>query len=674
MAISSRTALNKRYAAKLAKLDIRTARDLLLHFPFRYEDFSHVKKVAELVADESATVRCAVKEVRATPRFGRHMGRTEAVVSDDTGSLRVTWFNQPWVARQIVKGDELFLSGVVQYHGHLVLMNPQHEKVTEERVHAGRIVPIYPSTAGLPQKTLRDLVHGALANLDEISENLPGDALRTLKLPLVRTAIKELHFPQNEKTLAAAQRRMAFEEILVVQLAVAQHRAQIRAQRALQVPFDQVLIKEFLATLPFTLTLGQKRALWDILKDLEKTTPMNRLLEGDVGSGKTLVAFAAALEALQQSYEVAILCPTEILAQQHYASALERFAGYVHVSCILLTGKSAKLNGAEVPKKTVLEEIAHGGPHLIIGTHATLEKNITFKNLALVVIDEQHRFGVRQRATLTSGKTHPHLLSMTATPIPRTLRLAMFGDLEVSAIREKPVGRKPVVTKLVQPEERTRAYEFIATEIAKGRQAFVVTPLIEESAESKSATTELENLKKVFPQFKIGLLHGKMAGVQKEAAMADFLANKTQVLVSTSVIEVGVDVPNASVMVVEGADRFGLAQLHQLRGRVGRADHQSYCMLFAAAASATGERLEKFVQIHDGFALAELDMQLRGSGDVFGDQQSGFYSFKFFSFADHADLNRAAKEWAIKLLSVDPKLAGYPDLKAGVKQKFVHLE
>ncbi len=653
------------------KLGIKTTLDLIWHFPFRYEDFSHVQKVAELKADESTTIRGTVKQVKATPRFGRHMGRTEAVVSDDTGSIRVTWFNQPWVAKQIAKGDELFLSGTVQYSGHLVLMNPQYEKVTEERIHAGRIVPIYHVTAGVPQKALRDLVHTALRELDEVSENLPGDALRELKLPLIRTAVKNLHFPENGAALAASQRRMAFEEILVVQLAVAQHKAQLRGQRALQIAFNQKLVKEFLGTLPFTLTLGQKKALWDILKDLEKTTPMNRLLEGDVGSGKTLVAFAAALEALQQGNEVAILCPTEILAQQHYASALERFAGYPSVSCILLTGKTAKLNGTDVAKKTVLEEIAHGGPHLVIGTHATLEKNVTFKDLALVVIDEQHRFGVRQRAALGNGKTHPHLLSMTATPIPRTLRLAMFGDLEVSAIREKPVGRKPVVTKLIQPEDRSRAYNFISSEIAKGRQAFVVTPLIEESAESKSATTEFENLKKIFPQYKIGLLHGKMSSAAKETAMADFLANKTHILVSTSVIEVGVDVPNASVMVVEGADRFGLAQLHQLRGRAAGADHQSFCMLFANAPS---ERLEKFVHIQDGFQLAELDMQLRGSGDVFGDQQSGFYSFRFFSLADHADLNKAAKEWAIALLSVDPKLASYPDLKAKVKEKFVHLE
>ena len=402
---------------------------------------------------------------------------------------------------------------------------------------------------------------------------------------------------------------------------------------------------------------------------------MNRLLEGDVGSGKTLVALAASLEALQRGLEVAILCPTEILAQQHYATAMGYLEKYRGISCILLTGKSAKINGAVATKKIVLDEIAHGGPHLVVGTHATIQKDVKFKDLALAVIDEQHRFGVRQRAALTSGKSHPHLLSMTATPIPRTLRLSLFGDLDVSEIRRKPEGRKPVVTKLVEDNERPRAYAFIADQLQAGRQAFVVTPLISEGvSEAKAATVEFESLKKLFPKFKIGLLHGKMAAQAKEAAMASFLAHETDILVSTTVVEVGVDVQNASVMAIEGAERFGLAQLHQLRGRVGRADHQSYCMLFTSPGVTDVERLKKFATIQDGFALAELDLQIRGGGNVLGEEQSGSYGFRFFSFASYPDLNRAAKEWAIKLLSVDEKLADYPSLRSKVREKFVHEE
>jgi ATP-dependent DNA helicase RecG len=436
---------------------------------------------------------------------------------------------------------------------------------------------------------------------------------------------------------------------------------------------------------------------------------MNRLLEGDVGSGKTLVAFATALGVLSAGYQVAMLCPTEILAEQHYQNALKYFEEYPTFGIILLTSKKQYLNGtretigAKGAKKLIVEEIAHGGPQLVIGTHAALQKQVVFANLAYLIIDEQHRFGVRQRAELPQRQPDdkrikaatPHLLSMTATPIPRTLQLALYGDLDISRILHKPVGRKTVLTKLVAPDDRARAYQSIAKQIAEGRQAFVVTPLIdpsqvddesteyvpikpgsirERNRDAKSATTEAEALKKIFPKMRIGLLHGRMKTEEKEKVMADFLARKIDILVSTTVIEVGVDVPNASVMVIENAERFGLAQLHQLRGRVGRAEHQSFCLLFAGTSQSSAlARLKKMETMNSGFELAELDLKIRGAGTLFGTQQSGMPQFAFYDVTDSSMAIRA-REAAQKLIASDPLLLRFPELRDDIKNKLIHFE
>ncbi len=493
----------------------------------------------------------------------------------------------------------------------------------------------------------------------------------------IQSTIRNLHFPESDELLERAQQRMAFEEIFYAQLAIQKHKNELGKQKAATYKFKKTLIQDYIATLPFTLTTDQKKAVWEIIQDMEKPQPMNRLLEGDVGSGKTLVAFIAALQVLNYGDQVVLLCPTEILAQQHYNSALKYFAGYPHFSLILFTSKYAAVNGKEMSKKGLTAEIKHGGPQLIISTHAVLQKSIDIQHIGLIIIDEQHRFGVRQRAALKQKQAdiHPHLLSMSATPIPRTLRLTLFGDLQISQINQLPVGRKPIKTKFVPASERNDSYEFIRKQIAEGRQAFVVTPLIEESDRLgvKAATTEFENLTKIFAPLKVGLLHGRLKAIEKESIMADFLANKIQILVSTSVIEVGVDVPNASVMIIEGADRFGLAQLHQFRGRVGRSDYQSYCLIFSDNENEkTLERLDKFTKISSGFELAEIDLKNRGFGNIFGEEQSGFYYFNYYNY--DKDLADKAKRWANKVLAKDPQLKNHPHFLKKIENKVIHLE
>jgi len=673
---------NPNILKELGKLGIEQTLDLLCYFPYRHEDFSNLVEIIAIEEGKNVSVRGRIKQIKAYPGFRGHPNRAEALISDQTASIKAVWFNQSYLAKTFQPGDEIFLSGAARQYKGLQLQNPIYEKIEpdKENIQTARILPIYRLTANLPLRTLRQLIFQALPDLAEVAETLPAELLADLNLLDLQTAIRNIHFPENERLLEQAKKRLAFEEIFGNILAVQKHRQELLHQQALKIPFNKYLVQEFVNNLPFELTSDQKRATWDILQDLERAYPMNRLLEGDVGSGKTLVAFIAALQTADQRLQAVLLCPTEILAEQHYNGALKYLADFPQVSLMLLTSKNAKINGSRAVKKRVLEELAHGGPQFVISTHAILQKNVEFKNLALVVIDEQHRFGVRQRAALKqkTAELQPHLLSMTATPIPRTLKLTVFGDLEISQITHLPKNRKRIATKLVAPEERQRAYNFLRGEIRSGRQAFVVTPLIEESDKLgvKAATTEFENLKKVFPEFKIGLLHGRMTQPQKEKAMQEFLANKLQVLVSTSVIEVGVDVPNASVILIEGAERFGLAQLHQFRGRVGRAEHQSYCLLFTSEneSGKSLERLEKFSQISNGFELAELDLEYRGFGNIYGEEQSGFPAFKYFSFADHAELAEQAKLWAKKILDEDPELKHHPVLAKQLADKVVHLE
>jgi ATP-dependent DNA helicase RecG len=667
---------------ELKKLGLLTIKDLLLYFPFRYEDFSHMAKIAEIKPGEMVSIKGRVVEIKAIHGFrGKVIPRSEAIVSDESGSIKVIWFNQTYLAKSLHVGNEIFLSGVATLFKSLQLVNPIYEKFneTKDTIHTARIIPIYHLTAGLPLRTLRSAVYQALDAVDELEETLPKEIIKEYKLMDLREAITNLHFPETSEKLEQARQRYAFEEIFDTQLGVQKHKYELLKAHSFPIPFNQKLIKDFISKLPFELTPNQKLAAWDILQDMERKVPMNRLLEGDVGSGKTVIALTAALQASSEGFQSAIICPTEILAFQHYSNLLSTFEDFHNISLVLLTSKNAALNGTAVPKKELLEEIAHGGPQVIVSTHALLQKTVEFKELALVIVDEQHRFGVKQRAALKNktDKYTPHFLTMSATPIPRTLKLSLYGDLDISVLAKKPHGRKPVKTTLVDQAHRNDAYAFIRKQIQEGRQAFVVTPLIEgnELSSSKAAISEQKKLKEIFKEFGVELLHGKMKAADKEVAMQSFLENRTQILVCTSVIEVGVDVPNASVMIIEGAERFGLAQLHQFRGRVGRASHQSHCFLFTESQNEEAiERLQKFTTITDGFELAELDLENRGFGSLFGADQSGFKYFRYFHPVKDKKMAQQARLWAEKIIQKDPELKTLPYWQERIKDRVVHLE
>ncbi len=679
---SSITELSKTkpLAAALKKLGIFTLRDLLLYFPYRYLDFSKLTTITQAVAGERCSLRVKILDISSRTSFRSHLSMAEAVVSDETGSMKVIWFNQPYLAKTLRKGQEIFLSGTPEYYNlKLQLANPIYEEVSNFSVHTARLVPMYHLTEKIYRRTFRNLIASILELSKELSDDFPLEIIKNQHLPTLEQTVRSSHFPATHEEAELAKKRLAFEEIFLNQLLAQKYKLELARRQSYQIPFNQDLVKDFLASLPFPLTPGQKRAAWDILQDLEKSTPMNRLVEGDVGSGKTLVALTAALETAAQNLQVAFLAPTEILANQHYQTFINvvpKNRGRDLLGHGLLTNNYACLNGEEIKKNKLQKLIAEGMPGIFIGTHALLAERVSFKNLALTIVDEQHRFGVEQRAKLIKNKGKvPHLLSLTATPIPRTLQLAYYGELDISQIKSKPAGRKPIITRFVQKNGRVAAYEFIKKQVSEGRQIFVVTPLIEESEllEVKSAKAEFEALQKIFPHFKIGLLHGKMKGKDKEQVMADFLANTIQILVSTSVVEVGVDVPNASVMLIEGAERFGLAQLHQFRGRVGRAEYQSYCLLFSENQNPEVlERLTAFTKTQDGFALAELDLKQRGFGELYGAQQSG-WNFKYFN-PSYISLIQPAREEALKILKKDPSLKQYPSLAAKIEGKVVHFE
>jgi len=694
--IENLSKLQKPHLAALKKLGIFTARDLLLYFPYRYLDFSQTRQIKDLKPGENVSLKVTIKNISSRFSFRGHMSMAEAVVSDDTGSLKVVWFNQPYLAKSLTAGEEIFLAGQADYYNFgLQMTNPIYEKVSNFPVHTSRMVPLYHLKQGLYLKTFRNLVAGVIGLADEVSDGLPPEVVKNQGLMNIAQTVRQSHFPENEDGLRAAKKRLAFEEIFYNQLLAQKHKLELAQKQSYKIKFNQKLIKQFVDSLPFKLTADQKKAAWDILQDLEKPVPMNRLLEGDVGSGKTLVALMAALQAVSEGFQVALLAPTEILAQQHYQTMQKYFVApartCAQVQQILFTNHYCKINGKNETKSKLISLIKEGMPGIFIGTHALLQKNIKFKKLALVIIDEQHRFGVEQRAELMkAGKKVPHLLSLSATPIPRTLQLAVYGELDISQIKTKPLGRKDIITKLVTNENRAKAYQFINAQIKSGRQAFVITPLVEESDKLgvKSAKTEAELLKKVFPNLNIGLMHGRLKGAEKESVMADFLANKIQILVSTSVVEVGVDVPNASVMLIEGAERFGLSQLHQFRGRVGRAEHQSYCFLFPSSAiyslplplgegqgegvNSTIERLHSFTRTQNGFDLAELDLKQRGFGELYGSTQSG-WNFKYFD-PSYTSLIAPARQEALRILTDDLNLDNHPLLKEKIKDKVVHFE
>jgi len=837
--ISQIPKVGKTTAKKLENIGLKNCQNLLYHFPFRYEDWSKIITIKELKNRGSGTIKAKIKTIhsRRTPR--KRMIITEAIVSDQSDSIKVVWFGQLFLINVLKPGQEIYLAGKVEYDEvfGLQLISPSYEfSKGKGLLHLGRLVPIYPSTEKLSQKQIRFLIKEVLPLSRQIKDFLPEEIKKDYQLMNLGFALEQIHFPASDNLLERAQHRLKFDELFLIQLQTQLIREKLKKQKGPKMEIKLEEIKKFVKNLPFKLTQSQKRSAWEILKDLEKPSPMNRLLEGDVGSGKTVVATMAILNAVLNGYQVAYLAPTEILANQHFNN-ISRLLESWPIKIALLTREKkevkTKNRKRKIKKEKLLKEIKDGELDLVIGTHALIQEGVQFKNLGLIIVDEQHRFGVQQRALLAArGQTQietqtnaesgqedflyqeltynirkcifdvkkrvglghkeiiyqkaleeefkssginferektidikyknkklgiykpdfiienkiilelkalpfignlekrqvwnylkgspyklallvnfshqvveikrivydiarqrrsassqrrsaislPHFLSMTATPIPRSLALTLYGDLDLSIINEMPPGRKEVKIKIVKPKEKEDIYNFIRKEIKNGRQAFVICPLIDPSDKLgvKSVKEEYEKLdKKIFPDFKLAMLHGKLKAKEKEKIMKDFLNNKIKILVSTTVIEVGIDVPNASIMIIEGAERFGLAQLWQLKGRVGRAQYQSYCFLFSENYSEkVRQRLSALLTAKNGFELAEKDLEIRGPGEIFGLKQSGYLeSLKIARLSD-TEIIKETQEAAKKILTLDPELKNFPLLQEKIKEitKITHLE
>ncbi len=663
---------------RLAHLEIRTVEDMLWHVPFRYDDFRTITPISDVRIGQTVTVQGTIDLIanRRSPR--KRMMLTEALVSDTTGSIRVVWFNQGFLTKTLHPKDPIMLAGTVQSaYGTLQLVSPSYEKPRGDALHVGRLVPIYSSTAGLTQRQLRFFHATAIRYAGLVQDPLPASLREAERLMTLSEALRTIHFPPDEQERDRALHRLKFDELLLFQLKRQRRDRNRERRQSPSIPFHAQIIKRFVDRLPFTLTNGQRRAAWEILQDMEKPEPMNRLLEGDVGSGKTVVAAIAALSALHAQSQVIMMAPTEILARQHFLS-LQKLFGASDVPVFLWTQgfQETAASGTHhvLTKAKIRAALAARTPYLVIGTHALLQEDAVFTHPGLVIIDEQQRFGVGQRELIhkkgRQGMIVPHFLSLTATPIPRTLALSLAGDLKLSVLPELPKGRKPITTHVVPPEGRIALYRHVDEELAHGRQAFVLAPLIEPSDRLgvASATDLYEELVTIFPKRRLGLLHGKLTSKAKDALLAAFANGTIDLLVATAVVEVGIDIPNATVMVVEGAERFGLGQLHQLRGRIGRGEHASYCYLLATRLTPlVRRRLDAVAATVDGFKLAELDLELRGPGDLAGTVQSGFLDFRFASLGDHALIKRTA-DIAEKLLAKDPLLASFPVLREQVAQ------
>lgn len=647
-------------ADKLNRLGITSLGSMLYHFPRRYDDYSQLKTINRLKYGDELTVIGTVQSSSLRKLHGGNTQMVEVIINDGTGALRVTWFNQPWITKTLRKGNQVVLAGKVdQYLGRLVMTNPEWELIDEKNLHTNRILPVYPLTAKISQRWLRTQMdkvvnYWALRVQDPLPQTVQEDA-GLLSLP---DALLQIHFPDSWEDLKDAQHRLAFDEIFYLQIGVVQQKRQWADRTATPFTVEQPWLDAQLEKLPYHLTSAQQNALVDIYQDLASGRPMNRLIQGDVGSGKTVVAAYAAAAVLLHGAQAAIMAPTSILAEQHYKSFIELLAGEGG----LLAPEQIRLMIGATPnaeKEEIRSGLASGQIRLVVGTHALLEDPVTFQNLQLAVIDEQHRFGVKQRAVLRAKGENPHLLVMTATPIPRSLALTVYGDLDLTLIDEMPPGRQPVDTYVLYPRERERIYNLIRREVAEGRQAFIIYPLVEESenTETKAAVEEHTRLsKEVFQNIKVGLLHGRMKADEKDTVMTQFRDREFDVLVSTTVIEVGVDVPNANVMVVEGANRFGLAQLHQLRGRVGRGGGKSYCILIPESENGgENERLAVMAETNDGFVLAEKDLEQRGPGQFLGTRQAGFSEMQMASLSDLRLIEKARKQ-AYALLERDPNL------------------
>ena len=648
---------------QFALADIHTVGDLIDFLPRTHEDFSHVTTISN-VAPGKVTIKARCEKISTRP-VRRGLRITTATLTDNSGKLQAVWFNQPYRETQLKSGSEFYFSGEFEFnYNRYQLTNPSAEKVSDVPVQTDRILPIYRSIKGLKSTLVRKILAELRPIITMLPETLPNNIVNDEKLFSRSQAILAMHFPESIADIEKARERLAFEELFQLLLASQLNRQENAKLTGWNIPFEQPIVANFVKRLPFSLTSAQKIAAWEIIQDLERKTPMNRLLQGDVGSGKTVVAGLVACQVAHSGFQTAIMAPTEILASQH-GETLSKLLQPLGVSVGLLTGG---VKG--VARKTLYEQIATGTVDVIIGTHALIQDKVKFHKLGFVVIDEQHRFGVNQRQLLLQKSKHmPHMLAMTATPIPRSLALTVYGELDISILNELPKGRKLIATKIWSPNSREQLYQKVDSELSASHQAYVICSLIEENPDNeiKSVQAEYKKLQNsIFKHRRIGLLHGKLKSAEKDAIMQQFVAGNFDILVSTTVIEVGVDVPNATVIVIENADHFGLSQLHQLRGRVGRSVHQSYCYLITSTSSKPTERLREIEKSNDGFYLAEVDLRLRGPGEIYGHAQHGALNLQIATLADTKLIARAQKQ-AKSFVADGVNLLQYKQLAAQVQ-------
>jgi len=671
--LSSLSGIGPFFGKKLEKLELFTLEDLIFHFPFRYDDYSIIKKAVEAQIGEVVTLQGEIWSIKNIyTRYGKIL--TQAIFNDGTAPVTLTWFNQSYLTKSIKPGDKLQISGkLAKYKNKLSIMVPQWEKMTvdskfdlgstQELIHTGRLVAVYPETSGVTSKSLRTKIDKYLnLVLNKIQDPLP-DKIRGNMLTLT-DALFKIHFPKDHAEIESARKRLGFDELFYVSLATQKARLNWHEKPLVkQWKVQKKDIDNFTKNLSFNLTRSQKKVINEIIADLKKDYPMNRLLQGEVGSGKTVVASLFIYLANLNGFSSFLMAPTEILAWQHYET-ITRLLKPFGITVGLYTGskKFTKNREKNIPDST---------PNVIIGTHALLSDKLTAKNVGLVIIDEQHRFGVNQRTRLRQKGPTPHFLTMTATPIPRTVALTLYGDLDLSIIDELPKGRQKVKTYAVPEEKRKSGYSFIAKHLKEGEQAYIITPLIDESetyVSVKAAKKELEKLSAIFTKFNLGLLHGRMKPAEKEEVINKFRSNQIHILVSTSVVEVGMDIPNATIMIIEGAERYGLAQLHQLRGRIGRGFKESFCLLYTSDTAASDrQRLKIMEKTFDGLKLAELDLKIRGGGTIFSTAQHGRFEFRIARLSDLALIEKT-KQAVTTLLTENPNLDKYPRLQAQLQR------
>lgn len=642
---------------------IQTIGDLITFLPRTHEDFSHITTIAD-IAPGKATIKARCESITTRP-VRRGLRITTATLADESGKLQAVWFNQPYRATQLKPGIEFYFSGEFEFnYNRYQLTNPSAEQVSDMPVQTDRLLPVYRSIKGLKTTLVRKILSELRPLITILPETLPLSIVQKNGLISRADAYTSMHFPQTPQDIEQARERLGFEELFELLLASQLNRQENAKLHGWLIPFDQTVVKAFVKQLPFELTGAQRLAAWELLQDFEKAIPMNRLLQGDVGSGKTVVAGLAARQAAHEGFQTALMAPTEILASQH-AETLQRLLSPFGVHVGLLTGS---VKGQA--RKTLYQAISNGSVDVVVGTHALIQETVIFHKLGFVVIDEQHRFGVKQRQELLKKSEHmPHLLAMTATPIPRSLALTVYGELDISILNELPKGRKPIKTKIWSPNSRAQLYALMDMEITGGRQAYVICSLIDNNPDNelKSVQAEYKKLQNsVFKHRRIGLLHGKLKSDEKDTVMGMFAKGEIDILVSTTVVEVGVDVPNATVMLIEDADRFGLSQLHQLRGRVGRSVHQSYCYLVTSSSAKPSRRLREVEKSNDGFYLAEVDLKLRGPGEIYGRAQHGALNLQIATLGD-TKLIKRAQDAAKVFVTSGEELVKYKELAAQVR-------